>query len=413
MPNVAVTLCGLDAGCRRIQGHAGKHSRFPNEAWSFFAAKDKNKIGKAGFATPRGGAKGAYQNHVLRSSKVIVPYERLGSVNLAGYEAGYVVRLLPEQYFSAANQEREAFTAPDAPVVGVDAFVLYRTYESWESLPPPPEWEIRGLVKNGQVVANRGAGVVDTGHYVLRLPTAGAGKPERTEGPPQGIFAPEYASTETNFLSQCVLAWMIVHAFGSPYTTTQARHIEAILASAGLAAAEPYELRGSLRHGLAACPLCLRIIRYEQLHSLVNFEEGAGLVNAAIQIEGATRSTDVNLFHLTPLVYGELEHGPAQVAWGHANCNTRLGQRRCYSISDLVAMDLKIGIVLEDKIETIGWISTDFQMIRSPDGAVWIQLCDDMSEAEKQGAVMPAQPLDAEDAELPVAVDDLDEATAE
>jgi hypothetical protein len=140
---------------------------------------------------------------------------------------------------------------------------------------------------------------------------------------------------------------------------------------------------------------------------LVNFEEGAGLVNAAIQVEGATRSTDVNLFHMTPLVYDELEHKPSQVAWGHANCNTRLGQRRCYSVSDLVDMEMKIGIVLDDKIETIGWISSDFSMIRSADGAVWIQLCDDMTPAEKAGAVdLAANVIDEEQAEIPIVLDE-------
>lgn len=402
-PDVPAELCATD-GCRRLAGHAGGHDPYPNEAWSFFQDRDKNKLTKAGFATPRGGAKGAYQNHVLRSSRVIVPYERLASVNLDDFVGGYIIRLLPEQYFSAPGEVRPEFQEPGAPEVGPTAFVLYRSYASFETYPPLPGWSVRGLLRNGTPVTKRSAGVVDTGHYVLRLPTAGADKPERTDGPPQGIFAPEYADPETNYLCQCVLAWLIVHAHGSPYTTAQATHLKAILDVAGLADAGPYELRGALRHGLAACPLCLRIIRYEQLHSLVNFEEGSGLVNAAIQVEGATRSTEVNLFHLMPLVYGALQHSPRSVAWGHANCNTRLGQRRSYSLSELQAMDLKVGILREEAIETFGWISTDLQMIRSADGAVWIQLCGDMTEAEKAGAPPPEPPPEVEEeAEVPVA----------
>jgi hypothetical protein len=33
-----------------------------------------------------------------------------------------------------------------------------------------------------------------------------------------------------------------------------------------------------------------------------------------------------------------------------------------------------VGVIREEGIETFGWISEDFQMIRSPYGAVWIQL---------------------------------------
>src|SRR6266699_6513794 len=92
------SICGED-GCRRLRGHLGNHNRRPTEAWAFLQEKDKNKLVKAGFATPRGGAKGGYQNHVGRSSQVVIPYERIEDVDLALYQEGYVIRLLPEQYF--------------------------------------------------------------------------------------------------------------------------------------------------------------------------------------------------------------------------------------------------------------------------------------------------------------------------
>jgi hypothetical protein len=401
----AVVLCE-QAECRRLAGHEGNHSAFPTEAWGFLKDKDKKKLVKAGFATPRGGAKGAYQNHVARSGRVIVPYERLSAVDLTKYTNGYVIRILPEQYFQIEDGKvhvRSEFTQPGAPQVGVDSFVLYRTYAAYQLYPPLPSWEVRGLTKDGVVAERRTAGVTDTGHYVLRLPRTTGQRPERSEGPPQGLFAPEYADPETNYLSQCVLAWLIVTSFGSPYTTTQASHLRKILSDAQLDDFDAYATRGALRHGSTSCPLCLRIVRYEQLHNLVSFEEGSGLVNAAIQVEGATRSTEVNLFHIEPLVYGPLHHVPAYVAWGHANCNTRLGQRRCLSLSELQDMDLKIGILQEDGVETIGWISSDYQMIRSPQGAVWIQICGDMTPEEWDGAPPPVVSPDAEEAEIPIA----------
>ena len=110
---------------------------------------------------------------------------------------------------------------------------------------------------------------------------------------------------------------------------------------------------------------------------MINLEDESALSNASIQIEGATRSTIVNLFHLDPLNYTSIEHIPETVAWGHATCNTRLGQRRCYPLQELVDAGNKIGILSESGIESFGWISPDWEMIRSPEGSVWIRLCRD------------------------------------
>lgn len=101
-------LCGVD-GCRRLHGHHGDHDKYPSEAWGFLAGKDKDKLTKAGFATPRGGAKGAYQNHVARNNKVIIPFEWLAEVKLENYPDGYVVRLQPDQYFADTKKPRLEF----------------------------------------------------------------------------------------------------------------------------------------------------------------------------------------------------------------------------------------------------------------------------------------------------------------
>jgi hypothetical protein len=351
------------------------------------ATRDKDKIAKAGFATPRGGAKGAYQNHVLRSNKVIIPYERLEQVTLAHFKDGYVVRLFPEQYFDATRQPRPQFLGDAATVVvGVNAFVLYRTHDAFQRFPPLANWQPRHLERNGIPVQERGTDIVDVGHYVRRLPAISSNQ-AISEGPPQGIFAPEYADVTTNFLCQCVLAWLIVHASGSPYTSTQAQHLEAILRRAGVLDVDRMESHGILRRGITCCPLCLRFLRYEQLHQMVSFSEEAGVSNASEQVAGATRSTIVNLFHMVPLSYSAIEHISENVAWGHAICNTRLGQRRCIPLPELISGNLKVGIITEDGIQTFGWISSDFEMIRSSRGAVWIRLHGDMSEPEWAGEV--------------------------
>lgn len=378
--NISSSLCGKDS-CRRIKGHSGSHDPHPSEAWSFLDERDRKKIQKAGFATPRGGDKGAYQNHVVRSSKVIVPYERLHSVDLSQYRDGYVVRLLPHQYFGKASTPRPDFLDKSASIrVGTNAFVLYRTHESLAQFPPPQSWQVRSLRKDGQIVQKRGAGVEDVGHYVLRIPRLGS-RPKRFEGPPQGVFAPEYADNETNFRSKCVLALLMIYTKGSPYTTSQASHLIEILRSEDLYNSDYFEHSGVLRSGRTSCPLCLRVIQYQELHDTVSFADQDGLSNAAEQVDGSTRSTIINLFHLQPLLYQELTHGPWNVGWGHAICNTRLGQRRCYSLRQLQMVDRKVGVLDEEGIfESFGWISEDWLMIRSPNGAVWMQLNKDVDD---------------------------------
>jgi hypothetical protein len=384
-PTALPVLCNIE-GCRLPLEHKGKHDPYPTAAWDFMGEKDKDKLTKAGFATPRGGRKGAYQNHVLRSNQVIIPYERWHSVPLNEYRDGYIIRLYPEQYFASARKPKEEFVSGDDSwiVVGQNAYVLYRTHESLQQLPPLKGWKIRSLGKDGEIVNKRGKGVKDVGHYVLRISSLGARK-QRIEGAPQGMFAPEYADHETNYLCKCVLAWLIVHTVGSPYATTQARHLRAILAQEGLLDEASYEYKGVFRHGLCSCPLCLRFIRYAELGETISYDEDSSSENAAEQVQGATRSTVVNLFHLEPLVYDSITHIPSNVAWGHHTCNTRLGQRRCRSLAELIELDLKVGILRPEGVETFGWISDDYQMIRSPEGAVWIQITGDEAEDTPPG----------------------------
>ena len=372
-----ITLCTATHDCRRIDGHNGACSATPTEAWAFMQAEDRDKLNKAGFATPRGGDKGGYQNHVDRSNKVVIPYERVEDSPLGEFENGYVIRLFPEQYFESQGVVRAEFTQANSQfVVGQNAFVLYRTHDQFASLPPLPGWAIRSLVRNGQPVQRRGEGVQDVGHYICRIPTLGA-LAARKEGPPQGIFAPEYATDEANYLSRCVLAWLIIHTLDSPYTTLQGRHIRAILDREGLLNEDYLEGAGVIRGGRTTCPLCLRYLPYDDLHNILEFDEADGLLNAAEQVEGATRSRVINLFHLRAFRYSTLEHLPQNVAWGHSHCNTRLGQRDCVTLAELRAAGLKVGVITEAGVETFGWINEEMTFIRSAEGAVWIQISTD------------------------------------
>lgn len=372
-------LCNID-GCRRRAGHVGAHDHYPTKAWDFLSEKDKKKLTKAGFATPRGGEKGAYQNHVARNNRVIIPFERLSGLDVTHFQDGFVIRVYADQYFSAPYIVRPEIINNNVKV-GDNAFVLYRTYDHYTNLPPLPEWEIRSLEKDGEIVTRRGEGVIDRGHYVLRIAAHG-NRPEIIDGPPQGIFAPEYCDKENNFLSKCLLAWLITRTIDSPYLAVQGLWLEEILTSEGVLDIVQFERKGLTRNALTNCPLCLKQIRYAELHDTISFSEEDTLLNASTQILNATRSTIVNLFHVQPVTYSDVCHNAQNVAWGHAICNTKLGQRRCFSVKELEDVGIKIAALRDGRVESFAWASESFEMLRSPGGAVWIRITSDHLEAD-------------------------------
>lgn len=382
-----MNLCAHE-GCRKLRYHGGGHDCYPASPWAFMANKDKDKLAKAGFATPRGGAKGAYQNHVLRSNKVIIPFERMSQAPIGRYESGYVIRIFPDQYFDVKYVRKAYFDLPEAPKIGLNAFLLYRTHHQLVDFPPPDGWRVRSLTLDGAVINERVYGAVDVGEYVLRIAAHG-NKAARNEGPPQGIFAPEYANERDNYLAKCVLAWLTVQTLDSPYVAGQAMHVEKILEIEGILKPEEWEAMGMLRAGFASCPLCLKLIKYQQLHDQVSFADEQSVLNASEQVLNSTRSTIVNLFHINPLTYSDVEHTPDNVAWGHAICNTKLGQRKCYSYPELVVSGSKVGTIMPDgTIASFGWITKNLEMIRSPGAATWIRIVEDHLSMEKQSALI-------------------------
>jgi len=378
-----IGLC-QKGSCRKLIGHTGKCDPWPTNCWSFLEEKDKKKLSKAGYATPRGGKKGAYQNHVYRNNKVIIPFEKINVIDTSNYEDGYIVRLYPDQAFISSGILSEINLPDGEPlVIGENAFVLYRSHQSFDEFPPLDEWSVRHLEdKNGNIVEKRSSEVLDKGHYILRLPKVGGGKKiiknEVIEGPPQGIFAPEYANKETNFLSLASLAWQIIHTSSSPYTASQALHLKLILDECSLSDGVHYNYLGMMKGNITTCPLCLKRISYDELHSHINLENEESLLNSGLIVDGTNRSTTVNLFHMIPLEYERLHHNHFYVSWGHATCNTKLGQRRCYSLAEVKEMDIKVAKLIGDSIETFGWISDDDKMIRSPNGAVWIRISEEL-----------------------------------
>ena len=95
---------------------------------------------RPGYATsPSGRDKGGYQNHVSRSSRVIIPFEHATKVDFNNYEQGAVGRVTIPQALKLLKSG-DLFEEKDYLQVRVNnqpqrAFLLYRSLKDMEELP--------------------------------------------------------------------------------------------------------------------------------------------------------------------------------------------------------------------------------------------------------------------------------------
>lgn len=353
--------------CRRLAAHTGGHAAQPT-LWNGIGydpgEKTRKKIVKAGFATPRGGAKGGYQNHVTRSSRVILPYEHTDKVDFSNYEQGYVVRLTAAQARALLSEHR--VTSQDERLyveIGGElhqAFVLYRSSTDEAVLRPRQYWKPCEHRINGVVSPRRSEAGEDYGHFLLRIPRA------TPLGIQQGIFAPEYVGKSENYACQLFLTYLAYMTEGYP-RDPNLDHVIAVLQDLGVFDPARWSLRGITdTSGVTSCPLCNRRIAAPELHETIDPSRIPGLANSGVQLD-ETRSTLVNLYHLRPLLYSPtLGHTVQNIAWGHAHCNTLLSQRASYTATELAVQGDEPDIAL--------YWSDDQQFIRSADGRAWVSV---------------------------------------
>ena len=347
-----ITLCKK---CNKINNHKGSCDKFSRDAISFLNQKDFDKVSKSGYATPRGGDKGGYQNHVYRTGKVIIPYEKFKNINPNIYKGGWVVRLFVNQAFNQNGKLNIIKNQFVNLVIGENCFVLYRSYEELSKFPPLSNWSTREhFSKDNKKSKTRTFDGYDKGHYILRIPALGGStkvtKKKKYEGIAQGFFAPEYSTPEFEYLVRLQLVFLIFQSENNPYTKNQSLHIKKILKKYNYADIKRFKYYGAIdKNEKLACPLCLKKIKYNDLHRTADYTENSQSGNAVIQNTYTTRSTQVNVFHMRPLVYGSIEHKPYQVFWGHHHCNTNLGQNRCFSLEEIKQFK-KYGKIKKEKI---------------------------------------------------------------
>ena len=355
------------ANCLLQSGHRGAHNPMP-AVWYSIAndpeEKTRKKIVKAGFATPRGGDKGGYQNHVSRSSRVIIPFEHAPKVNFQNYKQGSVVRITVPQAISLLASG-ELTEENDYLVVNINgikqrAFVLYRATGDLQALPIPASWQACGHRINGIVSTRRRHDGQDFGHYLNRIPRG------KKAGIQQGIFAPEYSEKDENYACQVLLTYLAYQTQGAVADPNLGHTIE-ILQALNVFNPPLWLQKGSINSsGTTACPLCMRPIAFEELHEAIDPSQVPGLANSGVQL-AETRSTLVNLFHLEPLLYSTtLGHTKLNVAWGHAHCNTFLAQRKVFSL-------LELNLASRAVSTQMFWDESEM-FIRAEDGRVWVSV---------------------------------------
>lgn len=269
-----------------------------------------------------------YQNRVVRSNTVLIRYKNWEACakpqdGTDGYEKGFIVLLSPLEYFGNPNITEELKAKGLA--LGTNALVFYETREHWDANNP----EALGW----QVATKRAAPL--GGNYVVRVP-ARTMKDEAeakkiisgfhtTKPKGAGIRVFEYASKAT--IAKCrlqleALFWLC--ADSNKVAIFNGMKAEDVIARKTAKLAECKEA-GLLDTKVLSkarilnaqektiCPLCLKELPGQEFFN--RMEQGEGRVVPDLTV------TQVNLFHITELNTGVLNHLPYNVGWGHHHCN--------------------------------------------------------------------------------------------
>lgn len=267
-----------------------------------------------------------YQNRVSRTSTVLIPYDYWDSVCSAPagetqFENGFIALISPSTYFNLSNRDFEL--AKRGLRLGENALVFYQLRSDWESHPPSRmSWR----------PASRRKKPLD-GQYVARI----AGTTARKDGERinlgftstgckgAGIRLFEYASSAT--IERCriqleALYWLCADSveaaakFGMHRDEALQRKIfclESASKSGLLKGAVLKAQRLTDDQGITICPLCLEPLL------------GVGFFSRLVQAEGREvhdlTVTEINLFHIREVRYGEYNHRPYNLGWGHHHCN--------------------------------------------------------------------------------------------
>lgn len=265
-----------------------------------------------------------FQNRVSRTSTVLIPFSQFDSVMEAAkqrppFENGYIVLVNPIDYFTRSPSVFESRGLR----IGDNLLIFYETREQWEAFNPVTKRLVPASSRRPPL----------NGHFVARVPatTAAEGGQKivagfnETSSKGAGIRVYEYADPKTIEAVRLQLEALFWHCEDSLDTVseygmresaakTRKDAVTSIASESGLldyAALQKSRTVGQDRHTM--CPLCLEAFSSRGFFSRMEQAPGREVVDLTV--------TQLNLFHIRELRYGEFNHRPYNVGWGHHHCN--------------------------------------------------------------------------------------------
>jgi len=262
-----------------------------------------------------------FQNRVGRNSTVLIPFsvwQEHDAIKHVTYENGFIVLVPPRDYFELHDKDLSGFGLD----VGTNALVYYERREDWLRYMP----DDLGLIEP----SSRKAPL--NGQFAARIANTTASADERinrgytsTGLKGAGIRLYEYADTKALGETRLQLEAVFWHAVDAVEKMLDAGMTAEDIDRRSKAKKESASQRGLLNydelvdarilnadHELV-CPLCLEPI------------SAAGMLSRLPQASGRERHdltvTEINLFHIKELAFGEFNHKPYNLGWGHHHCN--------------------------------------------------------------------------------------------
>lgn len=267
-----------------------------------------------------------FQNRVNRCNTVLIPYHQwINDAELRSksseFEQGYIVLINPNEYFSADNPDE--MLSDTKLTLGQNCLVFYETRVDWTIFNPVEmQWEY----------ANSRTAPLG-GNYVARVPATTAYENSQkinlgyaTQSPKgAGIRLYEYASKQT--ISQCrkqleAIYWHCYDAvdvaveFGMTREDAICRK-ELCLNECKEEGLLDYDRLCSQRildkDYNTVCPFCLKRLSANGFYNRLAQPEGREVPDLTV--------TEINLFHIDELRYGQFNHRPYNLGWGCHHCN--------------------------------------------------------------------------------------------
>lgn len=267
-----------------------------------------------------------YQNRVSRSSTVLIPYDYWDTVSAPPeddkkFANEFIALISPSTYFQLPDPEKEL--TEKGLKLGKNALVFYQLRTDWEKYPPRSlRWRAatsRTSPLRGQFVA-RIAGT--TSHEEGQRINQGF---TTTGSKGAGIRLFEYASPKTIALCRTqleALYWLCEDSveeaakYGMSETDAQKRKTFCLAAANKENLLDENRLKSQRlvnSSGKTICPLCLEMLSSSGFYSRLAQAEGREVHDLTV--------TEINLFHIREVRYGEYNHRPYNLGWGHHHCN--------------------------------------------------------------------------------------------